>query len=471
MRRFRDVYLEIPRKNGKSILAAAIGIIMWGFDGEFGAEVYSGATTEAQAWEVFRPAKQMVERTEELRKDLGAEVWAKTLLIPTNDSKFHPIIGKPGDGQSPSCAIIDEYHEHDTPDMVDTMETGMGSREQPLLLKITTAGVNLAGPCFSQHLASKHVLDGVLEDDRHFAMIFGIDEDDKWEHPSSLRKANPNFGVSVDEEFLLAQQKGAMMNPVMQTKFKTKHLNVWCAVKNALFNLQHWNNCEDRNLVEEEFIEDSEVNRWIAADLASKLDLCTSQRLYRRMVTDPDTQKTLPHYYLFGRYWLPEESIEEPGPNMASYKKWVAEGWLIPTDGAVIDFDEIAEVVIEDIKRTHAEEFIFDPFNATNLSTKVLEKGGIAIEFQQTPQNFAVPIDELQAAMKDGRFHHDGNPITTWCIANTMERVTKKGLSAPIKLEKTQKIDGAVAVIMAMSRAAAELGDTSFSEVLGEEEE
>src|SRR5690606_4766887 len=149
LRRFRRAMLLVPRKNGKSAWAAAIGLYMLLHDGEFGAEVYSGATTEKQAWEVFNPAKLMAARNEPLKQKYGLTVNASNLHVLANGSKFEPLIGKPGDGSSPSCAIIDEYHEHDTDDLLGTMQTGMGARQQPLLLVITTAGWNVAGPCYA----------------------------------------------------------------------------------------------------------------------------------------------------------------------------------------------------------------------------------------------------------------------------------------------------------------------------------
>lgn len=447
-RRFRRAYLEIPRKNGKSIIAAAIGLIMWAFDGEFGAEVYSGATTEKQAWEVFTPARLMVQRSEQMREAIGAEVWAKSLVVPRDASKFEPIIGKPGDGASPSCAIVDEFHEHDTSDLVDTMETGMGAREQPLLLMITTAGYNLAGPCFESRSIAERVLRGVVADDGLFGLIYSIDESDDWASPASLRKANPNFGVSVDEEFLLAQQRAALTSPTQQTRFKTKHLNVWCAAKGALFNLAHWQRAADPMLS----IDDcAGLECWLGADLASKSDLCTLQALFRRQI-DGRT-----HYYLFGWYWLPEAAIDDPGPNQAVYRSWVAQGRLIQTEGATVDFELIDETVVAQCKALQPEEFVYDPFNATRLAQAVLAVGVTAVEFTQTPQNFAVPVDELQSALTDGRLHHDGNPITTWCIANTVGRPTRKGLMAPTKNAPEQKIDGAIAAIMALSRAVPEV--------------
>lgn len=446
-RRFRTFYWEIPRKNGKSLLAGGIGNYMFTADGEFGAEVYSGATTEKQAWEVFGPARLMMSRSKDLAAYMGVEVMAKTMAILSNGSKFEPVIGNPGDGASPSCAIVDEYHEHDTPALYDTMETGMGAREQPLMLVITTAGANIAGPCHEKHDEVCKVLDGVQENEELFGCIFGIAPEDDWADPKSLVKANPNYGVSVDADFLLAQQRQALQNPMQQNKFKTKHLNVWTSVFAGVMNMQQWALCADPMLDEEE-LKGSDC--WIATDLASKSDLCASQRLYRR-----DSHGKA-HYYLFGSYWLPEEAIEEPGPNQAHYRKWVNKGLLTQTDGATVDFELITETIVENCKQINPREAIFDPFNAVQMMQALMKNNIETVEFVQTPVNFAVPLDELLTAVKDGRFHHDGNEMTTWCMSNMVARPAKKGLVSPIKQKPHQKIDGAVATIMAIARACVE---------------
>lgn len=446
-RRFRAAYWAIPRKNGKSILAAAIGLYMLLADEEFGAEIYSGATTEKQAWEVFRPAKQMLERTPDLQEHYGAEVCAKALVVLDNGSKFEPVIGNPGDGPSPSCAIVDEYHEHATPALHDSMETGMGAREQPLLLIITTAGYNTASPCHEKHDEVMRVLKDLERNDQLFGVVYAIDAGDDWADPKSLIKANPNYDVSVDGEFLLAQQRQAMANPVQQNKFKTKHLNIWCSVHSAWMNSQLWQLAADTMLDEDE-LRDVNAESWIAFDLASKSDLCSEQRLYRRLVNGKA------HYYLFGRYWLPEEAVEEDGPNRAHYAKWIKTGTLTQTDGATVDFEEITRQIVEDAKNINPNEIVYDPFNATQVA-QALQAAGIktVVEFLQLPHNFAVPMDEFLALLKDGRFHHDGNEMTTWCMTNVVARPTKKGLFAPMKAKPHLKIDGAVAALMALARA------------------
>jgi phage terminase large subunit-like protein len=238
--RFREAYIKVPRKNGKSILGSSIGLFKFAADGEFGAEVYSGATTEKQAWEVFRPARLMVERTQALQKAFGITVNAKSLTILSNGSKFEPLIGKPGDGASPSCAIVDEYHEHPDDTLYDTMKTGMGARENPLLLVITTAGSDRSGPCYSLEKDVEKVLEGTLQNDRLFGIMYGIDQKDDWKSEAALIKANPNYGVSVFSDFLLDAQRDAINNARKQNVFKTKHLDEWVNAGIPGFNMAKW---------------------------------------------------------------------------------------------------------------------------------------------------------------------------------------------------------------------------------------
>jgi hypothetical protein len=231
LRRFRALFLIVPRKNGKSAFAAAIGLYMLCADGEAGAEVYSGATNEKQAWEVFGPARIMAQRTPALCSKFGVDVNARSLVRVEDNSKFETIIGDPGDGQSPSCAIHDEYHEHKDDGQVDTMQTGMGARDQPLQVIPTTAGDNLAGPCYARRAEEQKKLAGIGHnggpplDDETFFVEYTIDEGDDWKSEAVLRKANPNFDVSVSGDFLRARQRDAIATPRKAGVFKTKELN------------------------------------------------------------------------------------------------------------------------------------------------------------------------------------------------------------------------------------------------------
>ncbi|MGG7603535.1 terminase large subunit [Massilia sp. BKSP1R2A-1] len=443
-RRFRKAYFAVPRKNGKSIIGSGLGLFMFAADGEFGAEVYSGATNEKQAWEVFRPAKQMLERTPDLQELLGAEVWAKALLVPEDGSRFEPVIGKPGDGASPSCAIVDEYHEHDSSDLVDTMETGMGAREQPLLLMITTAGFNIAGPCFDQEQDAKKVLEGVLDDPELFALIYTIDEKDDWTSPAALRKANPNFGISVDEDFLLSQQRQAMQSASKQTRFKTKHLNIWCSAKSAWLNMLEWAKCADRTLRREQF---KGERCYLVLDLASRSDVCVLMLMFVREIEGKQ------HFYLFGDYYLPEFAIENAEKNANAYRKWVIEGFLQQHDGAEIDFDLIEEDMLALVAEYGPDEVVFDPFRAAQLEQRLTKKGVTAVEVGQTVKNLSLPMKEFESAIKAGRVHHDGNPMLTWMMSNVVAKLDAKDNIYPRKEKPEQKIDGPVAAIMGVARA------------------
>jgi phage terminase large subunit-like protein len=440
-RRFRKSYLKIPRKNAKSTLAAAIGNYMLTSDNEFGAEVYSGATTEKQAWEVFGPARLMAQRSPDYIEKYGIMVNAKGLIIVDNGSKFEPLIGKPGDGSSPSCAIADEYHEHQTDDFVETMETGMGARDQPLLLMITTAGNDNSSPCYDTETECKKLLDKVYNDERMFVLIYGIDESDDWTDPSILEKANPNYGVSVSSEFLLAQQNEAKRNASKQNAFLRKHMNKWVGAKTAWLNMESVKRCAvSLN------IDDYKGKRCIIpVDLASRIDIVAVLAMF----IDDIAGKT--HYTVFSKFYIPEETIHNL--KASHYPRWVNEGHLIATDGNEIDFNEIQTDVKNLMDATGAEEITYDPWRATQMAQTLQSDGANVVEFRNTVANMSPAMYELEAAIESGRFHYDGNPVLTWMLSNVVAKIDAKDNIYPRKSKPEQKIDGAVAAIMAIGRS------------------
>lgn len=457
LRRFREIYVEVPRKNSKSTMAALVGLDMLMNDGEHGAEVYSGAGTERQAHEVFGPAKLMLDRSPDIRDESGVEIWAKALVKPEDNSRFWPVVGKPGDGASPSCAIVDEYHEHQSSELVDTMVSGMGSREQPMLLVITTAGTDLASPCRDKHLEATKILQGTLENDEMFAIMYGIDEGDDWTSPQAIRKANPNLAVSVDEEYLRAQQRQAVSNSAHQNRFKTKHLNVWCAASVAGINMADWNRAADPTLTLDRFDGEPAV---FALDLASKLDVCDFVQLFTRQVDGAM------HYYAFARHYIPEDTIEEARVNQLAYRKWVAAGRLIATEGAEINFDEIRADVGEYHSRFQVTEVVYDPWRATQLAHQLAKDGATVVEMGQTAKNMAGAFDELLSALKAGRFHHDGDPVLAWMAGNVVAKSVAKGVTVPSKEKPDSKIDGIVAIVMAIARAESTTDQGSLDDFL-----
>lgn len=435
LRRFRRALLWVPRKNGKSALAAAIADYMFCADGEYGSEVYVGATTEKQAWEVFKPAKLMVSKSEEMKEYYGIEVNASNMNIADDGSKMEPLIGNPGDGSSPHCAIVDEYHEHPDDRMVDTMETGMGAREQPLLLMITTAGDNVAGPCYNMQLDAQAMLEGTIQDEITFALIYGVDEGDKWDELDTLQKANPNFGVSVNEDYLINQLQDARNKARKQATFQTKHLNIWVGSRDAFFNVDKWNQCKNKDLK----IEDYHGRRaYIGLDLASRVDIAALEILI------PDGED----YIHFGKHYLPESAITQE-----FYGGWMRDGWLTVTDGEIIDFNEIKQDIIELCSQFEVAELAYDPFQATMLITELIDHGVPVVEMRPTVLNFSEPMKELDSLVRAGRIQHNGDPCFTWMMGNVTAREDAKSNIYPRKERDQNKIDGPVALMMALGRA------------------
>lgn len=450
-RRFREVYTEIPRKNGKSAISAGVALYCFTCDDEFGSEVYSGATTEKQAWEVFRPARLMCKRTPALCDAFGVEVNASNMNRPEDGARFEPLIGNPGDGASPSCAVVDEYHEHETDALYTTMLTGMGSRLQPLMWAITTAGYNIEGPCYDKRREVIEMLNGTVPNDELFGVIYTVDEGDDWTDPAVLRKANPNMGVSVYSDFLLSQQTRAMNNARQANVFKTKHLNIWVSARAAYFNLVSWRNCEDETLTIEKF---EGQPCFLAFDLARKLDMNSMVRIFTR---DIDGKR---HYYCVApKFWVPYDTVYSTDTDQQRtaerFQKWVSSGHLEITQGAEIDYRVILEEAKAVNRQNPVEESAIDPHGATNLSHHLADEGLSPITIIQNYTNMSDPMKELEAAIEAGRFHHDGHPILTWCISNVVGKYLpgNDDVVRPIKEQSENKIDGATALIMDIGRA------------------
>jgi phage terminase large subunit-like protein len=456
-RRFREFYGEVPRKQGKSVLAAGTGNYMFTLDGEYGAEVYCGATTEKQAWEVFRPAKLMVNKTPELLEAFGIEVNASNMHRLDDGSRFEPIVGNPGDGSSPHCALIDEFHEHKTPDLYETMVTGMGARDNPLVFIITTAGTNLAGPCYDKRLEAQKMLEGTVPNDELFAIIYTIDNEDDWQKPEALRMANPNMGVSVGEDYLLSQQRNAINNPSRQVIFKTKHLNIWCGAKAQWLNMVKWRACGDPTLDINDFRDDE---GYLIIDLAAKIDMCATMRLFRREI---DGQL---HYYAFPKFYLPEETINntKEKANQNAYQRWVASGHLMAMPGYEIDFNLIKDEGTADCDGFNINEIVYDPWRAAQMAKQFeTEDGAVTVEYRNTVQNMTLAMKEMEAAIMSGRFHHPDDPILNWMASNTTNKVDKKENYFPDKESSENKIDGIVACIMGIGRAMYEPEDDNIN--------
>jgi len=446
-RRYRRALILVPRKNGKSALSAGIGLYMLAGDGEHGAEVYAGATSEKQALEVFRPARAMCLKTPRMTERFSLEIGAKTIVSIENGSRFEPLIGKPGDGASPSCAIVDEYHEHETDELVETMRTGQGARDEPLLLMISTAGDNIGGPCYQAMLDAARVIEGNERDDTLFAALYGLDDGDDWTTEQALIKANPNFGVSVSAEFLAQERADALANPRRQAVFQTKHLNRWVGSRAAFFNMENWRRCADPALTIAAL---GGKRCFLALDLASKSDIASIGAVF----------PSIAGHAVFVRNYLPEDALK--GPNGMRYRGWLSERRLIVTPGAMIDHDRIGDDVRELMRRFDVAKLAFDPWNATALIGRLMNEGAPALEFRQTAKNFSEGMKLLAAAIDDRKVTHDGDAALAWAMGNVTAKEDAAGNVFPRKETVDAKIDPAVALIMAYAVAVAEGGASSL---------
>ena len=456
LRRFRIVYWCVPRKNAKSVKASIIGLYMLTEDGEYGAEVYCGATTERQAWEVFRPAKKMAEKQIAFRRQYGVTSHAKKLENDTAGAKalrngeprradggrFEPVIGKPGDGASPSCAILDEVHEHPDDTLYDTMLTGMGAREQPLLLMITTAGSNIAGPCYASQKEVERMLEGE-KNDGLYGMIYTVDDPEtEWMTDEGIEKANPNVGISVGWDFIRARVEDAKRSPRKRSIVLTKHFNIWVTAKNAWLNMLDWGHAANPTLSEDDFIGETAA---LGLDLSESDDLTAEVKCFSR------EENGLNHYYFFGRYYTTEAKAVEH----EHYSGWIHEGHLIACDGNHIDTEDVEENIVADAELYNIPQVFFDPHGAADLAQRLSKHHEIeAIKFGQSFGNFSSPMREFERLLKAGRIHHDGNPCLTWMFGNVVSKETADGkMTRPIKEGKDNKIDGAVAALMAFAAA------------------
>lgn len=444
-RRFRLAYICMPRKMGKSALVAALGLYMLCADGEMGAEVYSGAVTEKQALEVFGPARIMAATTPALLAHYGVEVNAANINILASASKFEPLIGKPGDGASPSCAIHDEYHEHQGSDQFDTMLTGMGSRQQPMQLVITTAGDNTAGPCYDLQLTIQQILEGLTEDEEKFGIIYTVDAEDDWTSPDVLAKANPNIDVSVSTEFLRSRQIEAARNPREQQRFKVKHLCMWVGARAGYFDMLRWAECGDPALNIDDYL-----GRpcHIGLDLASKVDIAAMVALFPPLDAGDK-------WAMIARSYLPEATVEL-GEN-EHYRGWLNSNppAIVQTDGDITDYERIRDDILDLTGRFQVEDVAYDPHQATMLVTELGREGVPCVEFRPTVLNFSEPMKQIAALIRARQIVHDGDPCMAWMMGNVVSKTDRKDNDYPNKERPEKKIDGPVALISAMGRAMA----------------
>lgn len=443
-RRFRRVYIEVPRGNGKSALSSAVGLYCLTADDEGGAEVYSLATTRDQARIVFGDAQAMARRSPPFRKRFGVEVLANAIAVTDTASRFIPLAAEAStlDGLNIHLGIIDELHAHKTRKVYDVVETGIGKRDQSLLWVITTAGTDRAGICYEVRTFVCKLLDGVFADDTQFGIIFTIDDGDDWTTEAALIKANPNWGVSVRPEVVMPLQQKAQSLPSATNNFLTKHLDVWVSSHVAWMDMRAWDRQADAKLALEDF---AGCRAWIGLDLATKTDIASAAILIER-----DDK-----LFAFSRHWLPEDAVFD-GRN-SQYQGWMRQGRLSVTPGAVTDYADIEADILSLCVLLDVQEIGYDPHQATYLVTRLQDQGlaDKLVEVRHTVLALSEPMKHLEALILAGGLLHDGCPVLTWMASNVVAFRDAKDNVYPRKEREENKIDGIVALIMAISRAMA----------------
>lgn len=444
-RRFRTVYEEVPRKNGKSTKAAGIGVKLFLADGEPGAEVYSAATKRDQAIIVHSEAVRMVKASGEL--SAVVEIFKNNLSIPDTASKYEPLgaDADTSDGLNVHGAIIDEVHAHKTRALIDVLETATGARRQSLQFEITTAGADLQSICREHHDYTEQVLLGLILDDTWFGIIYTIDAGDDWRDPAVWAKANPNYGISVKPDDLVRKCQKAQEMPAAQNEFLRKHLNVWTQQVTRWIDLAVW----DRNALRP--VQEGEL---IGRTCYGGLDLSSVSDLTAWVMVFPDEDD--PDFLtLLARLWTPEAKLYDTHNRYRDqYQAWARDGWLQTTPGNAIDYSFIKAQILEDAAKFQLVDLNIDRlFQAHQLAMELAEEGLTVIGLGQGFLSMSTPSKEFERRLLAGKVRHGGHPVLRWMIDNTAVKQDPAGNLKPDKGNSQGKIDGIVAAIMALDRA------------------
>jgi len=444
-RRFRYALAYVPRGNGKSTIAAPLGLYMLSLDKEGGAEVYAAAVTRQQARIVFDLAKVMALRDKEYRNRCGIDVNAQAIVQQATASTFRPLSrdAQSLDGLNVHLAILDELAQHRTAEVHDVLLTATGKRGQPLMFAITTAGSNTNGVGYRQWRHAQQILDGTFVDESFFAVLYTIDEGDDWRDEATHQKANPNWAVSVMPQQIQNGCLRAQQIASEQNVFKMKHLNIWTNADVSWMDMDAWAACGNDHLDIGQFAGEDCV---IGLDLATKIDLCAKMRLFRREIDGKM------HYYAFSSAYLPEAAMGD-GRN-TSYPGWREAGWLNVNDGDTVDFVGVQESLIKDAQEFKVIDVAYDPWQGAMMAAHLDAEDIPVIEYRPTVANQSAPLKEIDALVREGRLHHNNDPVLAWCVSCVRVMIDYNDNIKPRKdrNDPLQKIDCLIALVMALGR-------------------
>lgn len=445
-RRYREVFQFVPRKNGKTAMAAGVLNLVAFCDHEPGAQIYSAAADREQATLVYRTAKGMILQNPSLEQ--GVKIYSTYKSIEYPGNVVYKALSSDANtkhGFNSHFIVIDELHAHHDRELCDVLLTSTGSRRQPLVWYITTSDYDRDSICNEKYDYASKVRDGVIEDESFLPVIFEAAAADDWKSPAVWRKANPNLGVSISEDYLARECKRAQESPAYENTFKRLHLNIRTEQDVRLIPLEHWDNCTDERspmVWREEMLEQMKGRECFAAlDLSATTDISALSLVF----TDENERIVLPWF------WVPgDNAVLRERRDKVPYLTWARQGWIEQSEGNVIDYDVIRRKVNELQEVYSIRGIAIDRWNATQLATQLAGDGFEVNAFGQGYASMSAPTKELLSLVASGRLLHGGNPVLRWMAQNVAGEQDAAGNMKPSKKKSHERIDGIVSTIMAL---------------------
>lgn len=448
LRRFNKGYWQVGRKNAKSQSLGAVGSYEGSAFGEPYAEVYMAATKKDQAKIVWEETESMILGNPDLRDRF--KVAYGTITHLKSGSIIRPLSKedrKTGDGYNPQCGIIDEYHAHETSEMYDIIDSGMGARPQPLLMIITTAGFNLNNPCYRvEYKYVSQILDpnNPIKNDNYFVMINELDKDDDIKDERNWEKANPILAsYEQGREYLRQQLKIALDVPEKMKNFLTKNMNIWVDAKDdGYMKMSKWNECKSNE------IDLKQYPLWIGLDLSTTTDL-TSVGLVFKMEDGK--------YAVKQHSFMPEDKLQERiNSDNVPFDLWERQGYLTTTPGSVVDYSYVEQYILDlENEGYQIQEINYDKWNATHFAQIMEEHGFLMVEIPQSIKHLSLPTKEFRKLVYNKQIIHFDDDLLTWAISNAIQRQDAQENIMLDKSKSTERIDPIAAVINAFTRALA----------------
>ncbi len=445
-RQFNTAYIEIPKKQGKSELAAAVALYLLCADFEPGAEVYGCAADKDQARIVFDVALEMVKRCPHLFSKMSIQASLKTMTYVPTGSKYKALSADVANkhGFNTHGVIFDELHTQPNRRLYDVMLQGSGdARMQPLYFLITTAGNNQNSICWEVHQKALDIIDGRKHDPSFYPVIYGAAQDDDWADPKVWKKANPSLGITVGMDKVKAAFESARQNPAEENSFRQLRLNQWVKQAVRWMPMDKWDACA--------FTVDPELLRgrvcYGGLDLSSSTDI-TAFVLVFPPLDEEDKHTVLPFF------WIPEDNIDlRVRRDHVNYDIWKKQGYLKTTEGNVVHYGFI-ETFIEGLGlKYNIREIAFDRWGAVQMTQNLENLGFTVVPFGQGFKDMSPPTKELMKLTLEKKIAHGGHPVLRWMMDNIYIRTDPAGNIKADKEKSTEKIDGAVATIMALDRS------------------